>query len=330
MKNENYTKEEEELLIKYYEDYGSEHVHNLIGRSKKSIMNKAYRLGLHVKKEVKINNNKISQIKYFNERKNSSFKINVEQFLDITTEEVAYFLGYFWADGYVLESRNEIRFEILNDDLINIKSVLDKIGKWNYSTRKRISVLGSAITSNKKLTQFLLENDYKVKSKESADKILSKIPNNLKYYFFRGLVDGDGNLYINKKKQTVTITSSYEQEWYFLEEICKKLNIKYYVYRKVEKNGKKSFFQINGTNAKKFCDYIYQNRIEDNIGLNRKYEKYLKLIEIIKNSKKTKNNILKKDVINLHKKGFKKCEILKKIKTSKTSICRWIKIFSQE
>jgi len=46
--------------------------------------------------------------------------------------------------------------------------------------------------------ELLVDNDYKLKSYNSADKILSKIPNSLHHYFFRGLIDGDGCFYLNK------------------------------------------------------------------------------------------------------------------------------------
>jgi len=58
---------------------------------------------------------------------------------------------------------------------------------------------------------FLSENNYKEKSYVSATKILNKIPNNLKKYFFRGYFDGDGSIYKYEKYYQVglNITSTY-------------------------------------------------------------------------------------------------------------------------
>lgn len=206
-------------------------------------------------------------------------KVDTEQFIDVKTPEVAYLLGLIWADGCVVCVPETHRYVIqitntLTDALI-FNDIAQKTGKWNFNTygqrgsRKPIGVLS---TSNKELVEFLIDNDYKSKSWESADKILSHIPEDIKHYWFRGLLDGDGCL-----SNGVDIASSYKQDWGFMIKLCNKLQIEYQLHQRINnKNGYKfSSFNIQKIKfADRFCNYIYQNYEKDKIGLERKYNQY--------------------------------------------------------
>jgi hypothetical protein len=127
------------------------------------------------------------------------------------------------------------------------------------------------------ICNFLIENDYKSKI-NSADKILSKIPEELQVYWFRGLVDGDGCFYVNKKNKAshFEIYSEYNQNWQFVENLFKKLKIKYSIYRRKRKEGTSSGIRITGIeNVIKFGDWLYSDIAF--MGLNRKYQKYLEI-----------------------------------------------------
>ena len=169
-----------------------------------------------------------------------------------------------------------------------IKPMLEFIGKWNYYERKqpveswKPSI--NVITNNKRILNFLIEHDFDKKSYMSADKILSKIPDELKHYFFRGLIDGDGCFYYYKPENGSTLrqfalASSYEQDWSYFEKLCKEKNIKYNIKRTIGKNSSSSVIRItNKDGILKLGEYIYKDLHEDNIGLIRKYEKYKLII----------------------------------------------------
>ena len=331
--NKIWTQEEIDFLKENYPSKGGEYCTEKLNRTKGAVSKKVGRIGIKVNKEIISELSRAAQKKIQDKRPNSDFKVNVEQFLDIKKPEVAYFLGYFWADGYLLTSRNELRFEIATEDMNMIKNVMDSLGEWNYNYRQRdvkYKKSTSAVTSNARLTNFMFENDYHLKSKVSSDKILSKIPDNLKHYFFRGLVDGDGCISVKSKNERsgygITIAASVNYDWSFTEELFNKLNISYNIYRKEYNGGGTSTISVYSENAKTFGDYIYNGYDNDKIGLPRKYEKYLKCLELNKRKHDRLNyhEGRKQEVIKLYQEGMEIADIIRYLSIPKTNVRRWI------
>lgn len=327
--NTAWSEKEINILKQFYTKNGIQYCLSLLNKSKSAIYYKTSILGLKVDKEIRKKNNKIAQFKFQKERPNNDFKINVDQFLDITSKEVVYFLGFFWADGYLLTSRNELRFSILDSDMNSIKNTLDKLGQWNYNVRHRTGFkkICTAITSNRRLCEFMIENDYDKKSFVSADKILTKIPDELKHYFFRGLIDGDGCISVNKRKKVLSISSSNKQDWKYVETKCIELNIINNIYRYNTTKGSYSCIEMNGVNSKKFGDYIYQDYLNDRIGLQRKYNKYEIISEAINNHEEKLfiADEKKKKAKELYKKEIPITQIMKELSLPSTTVRRWLK-----
>ena len=116
---------------------------------------------------------------------------------------------------------------------------------------------------------------------------LNKIPDNLKNYWFRGFLDGDGCIRLGKKYgSSIVFSGPYNQNWLFLENLCNELKIHFLIDRRIVKLGGHSYFTIYRKNDVKILgDYLYSNY--DNIGFSRKYKKYLIVIERINNKKPT-------------------------------------------
>lgn len=207
--------------------------------------------------------------------------VDCSQFEKIVKPEVAYILGLLWADGCIYHRRNEyqIKLSMVSEDMKYIIPILDKIGTWNYSMYtpkiKTWKEKTSAYVYNKNLYYFLYENGYYSKSYDSACKILSVIPSGLHKYWWRGLFDGDGYFYGKNKSMTCGISSEYEQDWKYIENLCKDKNWKYGIYRYMRSKGSQSEFRIMPSkHIIEFGEFIYDNY--DNIlGLTRKYEKFL-------------------------------------------------------
>jgi len=223
---------------------------------------------------------------------NEQAGVKVEQFLNITSPEVAYFLGYFWADGCARDIGWCFSFCIAEEDYNNIKEgIIDKIGKWSIYQRKAKSKKHKNAISmrsyNSEVKEWLLSTDHHIKSKVSAQKILDKIPNYLKHYWWRGLVDGDGCINDESYGYGISIASSYDYDWSFVIELFNSLDItKYNIQKCINELGKSSSIVLTARdNVFKFCKYIYQNREIDKIGLDRKYNKYLWLLQRAEDNK---------------------------------------------
>jgi hypothetical protein len=325
MKNKLWTVEEIEFLKEFYPIKGCSYCAEKLGRTKGSVATRCRLNNIYANLDTRIANQKISYNKFQENRSNDTFNVNVEQFLDIKKPDIAYFLGFLWADGHII--RNEIRLEIVKTDMDNIKNILDVIGKWNYQVRNRKDrqTITRASTNNKRLYNFLCENDYDKKSIVSADKILSKIPDNLKHYFFRGFVDGDGC--ISPKKLNINMSGSYNQSWDFIINLAKQLNIKYYNYRRNTERGNCSVIEFNGINSKVLGDYLYDNVEVDNIGLTRKINKYFELKNNYLNTRDYQLNIKKEKALKMYKDGIPTSTIIKEVGIAKTTLNRHLRPF---
>jgi hypothetical protein len=117
--------------------------------------------------------------------------------------------------------------------------------------------------------------------------IVNKIPKKLQLYFFRGLIDGDGCFYENKKNKCYqfSLTSGHEQDWSFITTILNNRNIKYQVNKRIvitreNKENKSSSIRINSKKEiKKLGEYIYKNFNEDSCGLERKHNKFISITQ---------------------------------------------------
>lgn len=288
MKNR-FTNQEVEFILKNYPSNGIQYCVDVLNKPFKKIKNKISKLrkshGLKLTPELY----KKSISNGHPPKKNEQYAVNPNNFLEIKKKEVSYLLGLIWADGYVYKGKNQNKIEVsmVSEDLEKIKDIFYDTGKWisyyRYRGNNRKPIMCIS-TTNKILCSFLIENDYVSKGTSSADKIISKIPSDLKHYWFRGIVDGDGCFYINKKNKCYqfSIASSFEQDWTFVENIFKELNINYSIKRRTQlrnnKINKSSVIRITNKNdIIKFGNYIYNGYSQDKMGLNRKYEKYLEI-----------------------------------------------------
>jgi len=211
--------------------------------------------------------------------------VDISRFLDIKEPEVAYFLGFMWADGHVHKNTNGIHLDIQKRDYLSLKSLFEQIGQFHHYTKtdcNRGGDQGGIRLDHHPLRTFLAEHDYLIKSVASPDKIVSKIPDHLKHYFWRGLCDGDGCIGVDLRgRYLVYIAGSYEQDWNAAQSLMDGMMIKYVVFQASRIN--RTSGKLNSSSGIKitnkigfltFCDYIYQGYETDGIGLKRKWEKF--------------------------------------------------------
>lgn len=198
---------------------------------------------------------------------------------------ISYFLGFLWADGFITtrDSRYCVGLGIYSEDFLKYIDPILPDFKWSvkYHTQNGRKPQIRARIYSKELALYLSSLGFSEKEK-GPQKVLSRIPEDLQKYWFRGFFDGDGCVYIsrNKKCFSVDICGPYTQDWGCCEQLCRALNItKYSIKKNDTKYGKNSHFRIrNIPEILTFMNHVYDGFSNDHIGFTRKYEKFQQIL----------------------------------------------------
>lgn len=201
---------------------------------------------------------------------------------ELTDINHLYIMGILWADGYVHETKNRIELSINSDDFNEI-SWLFNTEYWSIYTRERDNRKSQTTVGIYNIdisNRFRVTYNYTDKSKLSPN-FIKKIDKEILCYFIRGFFDGDGCFYVsadNKQKQCY-LAGSYDQNWDWIEELFNDIGVEYSIKRKVQnEKSKYSIVYIKKKSISTFGNYIYKDFLNDNIGLKRKYNKFLNCI----------------------------------------------------
>lgn len=204
---------------------------------------------------------------------------NIDETLFITNiiPESSYLLGLFWADAWLSATKNDysIAIEIQSEDINSISHIFNKVGDWAEYSRKRKnwSPMTRKYVTNKVLWNYLHNNFYRDKMGQSACKILQTIPINLQFYWWRGYFDGDGTVGKYSRSRVCSFCSDFNQDWAFVFNLFKKLQIKYSYLNSPSTLGKHSkVYTQNKDGISKFFNYIYPQGYD--FGFKRKYDKF--------------------------------------------------------
>lgn len=286
-----WTLEEENWLKDNYWKCGTKKSSEILKKGYQAVKDKAYRLRLKITKETQI---KILRSKHTKSNQN---KLDMNQFKNIKSEYVAYFLGFMWADGYVSKTLNTLYLHINQKDMNDICNVLNKIGRFNKGFENKNNAVKLRM-NHYQLADFLKDHDYKNKSFVEPTKILNKIPKYLHYSFWHGFFDGDGHI-MNPKTHGyyISFAGQYSYQWMCLSKLFLNNNINNFkIIRRIVNNpinGKSSiFYTCSKKSVLFFLDYIYSGK--KIIGLRRKYNRYIEAkYKTWKNFLATKKRIYK-------------------------------------
>lgn len=276
---------EKEYILENYPKFGLKVVSEKLNRSPATVLKFAKEHNLNINKD------KLLSIDA------PDFLVDLNfysRFEDKMTKELAYFLGFFWADG--ANNGTSLVIEIVREDGEVLRDTFKEVFPFSESFRER---------DNRKPQMTFRVNDPKVgnllkslgkypKSVENHEKIYNYINDkDLWIYFLRGLIDGDGNFYINEKEKygQFTLASSFNQDWTFLLQNLKDFNPK--ITQTSRKNGDSSVLRITGReNIVNFINYLKYP--ECSIGLTRKQKKAKNILKLysLSNSKNYKKSIL--------------------------------------
>lgn len=326
MSNQYYTPEEENFLKEFYELNGSKFCAKHLNKTALSILNKAHDMNLKA--------NLSSIFQKLRSKPNNEFNVNADIFIQPTSLEVCYILGLIWADGHVSKNRcYSITLSCQREDGNVFESIFVKTGKWRIYKYKKAQETWQDqtifTTTNKPLSLFLESMDYKIKSFSNQEKILSVIPKNLHYMFWRGYFDGDGCIYLREKDKLgqICLVSSYDQDWSSLSKLLTDKKINFTISRIISKKNHQSSRLIitKAAHIIEFFNFIYPNGF-DEIGLSRKYKKFESLVLWEKERTDKEANLVSFIQENIFK--IQKQDICSQLNISKPKLFRILKQYN--
>lgn len=217
------------------------------------------------------------------------YSIDENYFDNINTRNKAYILGLFWADGCNKVSENEVEISLQEEDkhiLESIKQELkyDKLLNFRNISKnnpKRKNQWHLSITSNH-ISQTL--NDIGMVQNKS---LVVEFPKNIdeKLYpdFIRGVLDGDGCVYIggNIRGSSVEIVGTVMVVQKIAEIVKDTLGVHCSIKSNKRWKDITKAIRIRGRyQIKTFLDWIYSDA---ELKLNRKYNKYQQFLNMYNN-----------------------------------------------
>lgn len=223
------------------------------------------------------------------------YKIN-QDFFKTWNLEMAYVLGYIYADGTLLDTRNSSRacyFAIISKD----KSILLKIRRILKSNHILEMRKGKPITFGRDPRIYIPKSTYRLrvgsvvmyndlinrglKPRKSLDILFPNVPPEHFFDFLRGYFDGDGCLYISKpgiKKKVSLIFTSGSLD--FLLGISNNISGILKVNKNKVLKSQNGAFQLTYSKnmALLILKEMYKSAVKNKLYLDRKYEKYQKLL----------------------------------------------------
>lgn len=220
----------------------------------------------------KINNMGLSKLRKFND----------EYFKVIDSCEKAYWLGFLYADGYIVNNKTNRNYELgielnindiqvlkdFNKALVNVHKIQEKINKKNFNgyTYKThtciLRVYSKQIVEDLMKLNILPNKTYK-KEYPKCDKYF--------YDFLRGFLDGDGCVYKNKNVLYVKFTNSnYNFLKYIKNRVEDDMKINMSIYK--ENDNKYNLYATKKEDCKKILEKLYE--VKNCQKLDRKYELY--------------------------------------------------------
>ena len=207
-------------------------------------------------------------------------KCNEDFFEVIDSEDKAYIMGFFLADGSFI--KNGIKFDQNIDDV----GILYYIKK-SIQTESEVKTYNSKITDNYvsrpmcrllisyiKLREDLLNKGFNTDKTYSFNKI--ECPSYLWADFIRGYLDGDGSIIYCDKSFSINITIKNKDTTYYIKEKTKEyLDIDFNVRYDTNKDCY-TLYISNYKNAKKFNTLIYHPNYV--FCLERKHDKLKKIL----------------------------------------------------
>lgn len=205
-------------------------------------------------------------------------------FETIDTEEKAYWLGFMYADGYIVNNEEKYGEDAFGltlaedslDSIEKFKTSLKATNPIRYDDSKHIGQKQvKLVCCSQKTVNDLIDKGV-LKQKSLVLKPPTKVPLELIHHFIRGFFDGDGSLTKYEHKNStyisfgINFTTTYSMaQW--LQNIFQMGNVF------PEKRRQATWYYSVGGNQQvlKICHYMYDDAT---IWMDRKYNRYKELL----------------------------------------------------
>lgn len=208
------------------------------------------------------------------------YTLNKNYFAKIDTPNKAYILGFIAADGSVYG--NILSIELKNGDSEHklLEQISEELGSnkpiedtFHYNKRYNLHTQGSRVTfySDRLVTDL---NSYGItpNKTKTLHVNLTLIPNKYLRDFWRGVMDGDGSLYLtNGIHKSLCLVGSKQIITSFHDLIKAKYNISCKILNRKDKNMHQITYQKE-VNVIQIASYLYEN---SSLYLERKYQRAL-------------------------------------------------------
>ena len=261
-KNQIFSEKDIEFIKNNYDSMTSSEIGKILGFDAKQIRGKAMHLNLPKKRR----------------------KINDEYFDSIDTSLKAYFLGFIYADGYIVynEERANYEFgiELQSRDKYILEKLNEEIGGKNiiyHSEPQNILVNGEQIAHSghsdilrvysKKLVAGLMKNG--IETNKTLKDTYPIVDDRFFFDFLRGYIDGDGCYYKDNNNTYMHVTCASIVPLKYIQNKLNSFGIKTQVYTENDRKHRLICTSFNEMNKLVHCMYY-----EDGLFcLERKYNR---------------------------------------------------------
>lgn len=211
--------------------------------------------------------------------------VDSNYFNSIDTEEKAYWLGFFTADGYV-NDKNGIELCLAEIDGYHVESFKKAI-KSNHTISTKKAILNDKIFLSKRISikDRQMANalrSYGITNKKSYESYIPKnlFSDNLMRHYIRGLFDGDGCIVIISTNPSIRCacaltTASFQMAEDYITILNKHIRIVPKINHTMSRLGVLDLSICNKKETLAFLNWIYKDAT---IYLKRKYNKYIAVL----------------------------------------------------
>lgn len=255
-----FSEKENKFMQEHYLDMGYKEIASILGYTERQIRGR-------------INNMNLTKIR----------KINSKYFNKINTPLKAYFLGFIFADGWVVyneKTRNyELGMELQSKDVYILEKLNEELGGLNiiYHSEPHIGYINEHESHSghtdylrvysKQLVLDLINHG--IETNKTKKEIYPIVSDDLFFDFLRGYIDGDGCYWNFKGNYYLHITCSFPNILNYLKDKLDTYGIKTGVYK--EKDGKYRLMCTSIESMKRLIPLLYYS--PDVFCLERKYDR---------------------------------------------------------